>query len=164
MQIETNRLFLRSWVEKDVDDAYCVFGDPQVCFFTGGALSPERMQTFVKARMESQDRAPCIQPLVERSTVVGVAGLQPLAGGPDPEIGWVLAKKAWGKGYATEIGDAVLKHALLVLGLARILATIDKRNSRSVLVANRLGMRFERILQIHKRDMLLYEARLQPGA
>ncbi len=162
MEIETDRLLLRPWVESDVSGAYGFFGDPEVCFYTGGAMSPERMRTFVTARMESQDRVLCLQPLVEKLTgsIVGAAGLQPLVGGPEIEIGWLLALDSWGKGYATEAGRAVLELGLHGLGLRRVVATIDPRNVRSVKVANRLGMRFERIMRVYKRDMLLYEAHL----
>jgi RimJ/RimL family protein N-acetyltransferase len=161
MLIETDRLLLRPWREEDVSGVKAVYCDPEVRRFTGGALASEKMADYVQRLIEADARGDLrLLPLVEKNTgaIVGSCGLQPLEGGPEVEIGWMLARDAWGNGYATEMSLAVLRYGLDELGLGRIYATIDQRNARSVAVVNRLGMWFEKVARIYKRDMLLYSA------
>jgi RimJ/RimL family protein N-acetyltransferase len=56
------------------------------------------------------------------------------------EIGWHLHPDAWGRGVATEAGQAVLAHAF-ASGLGHIVAVIYPDNAASQRVAHRLGMR-----------------------
>jgi len=60
----------------------------------------------------------------------------------DVEIGWRVAKHAWGNGYATEAASAMLRHAFRNVGLKRVIATIDPGNDRSFRVAEKTGMVF----------------------
>ena len=67
--------------------------------------------------------------------------LMPLdAVGPDTEIGWRLRRDAWGAGFATEAARAVLEHAFTALGLAEVVADIHPENTRSVRVAEKIGL------------------------
>ena len=159
--IETERLIVRPWVEGDEEGAKAVYCDPEVRFFTGGIHPPETMDEFVRQRIEHHARGELrLLPLIEKSSgdIVGSCGFQPFDGGPEIEIGWMLARAWWGKGYATEMSRAVLKYGLEEMKLARILASIDPRNIRSIAVVNRLGMRYWRMLHVYGRDMLMYQA------
>ena len=60
--------------------------------------------------------------------------------GPEIEIGWRLVRSAWGRGYATEAAQPVLRHALDGLHLQQVIADIDPRNGASAAVARKLGM------------------------
>ncbi|MEU8898886.1 GNAT family N-acetyltransferase [Nocardia sp. NPDC048505] len=59
------------------------------------------------------------------------------------ELGYVLHPDAGGHGYATEAAHAVLRLGFEELGLHRIVARLDERNTASAAVARRLGMRQE---------------------
>ncbi len=59
---------------------------------------------------------------------------------PCVEIGWRLARAAWGYGYATEAARACLEHAFGVLALPEVLAFTVPANVRSRAVMRRLGM------------------------
>jgi RimJ/RimL family protein N-acetyltransferase len=85
----------------------------------------------------------CMGAMVEKSTdrVIGVAGTQPL--GKDFEIGWWLARDVWGRGYATEAGDAAMRHVLETMAFSRAVAIIDPGNQPSIAVASRLGMNYD---------------------
>jgi RimJ/RimL family protein N-acetyltransferase len=63
------------------------------------------------------------------------------------EVGWRLRRDAWGRGYATEGGAAAIEAAFAAMPLERIVALIDPENSRSVAVAGRLGMQWDRRLR-----------------
>ena len=56
------------------------------------------------------------------------------------EIGWRLARWAWGNGYATEAARAVVAYGFETLGLHEILAIAALGNERSHAVMRRLGM------------------------
>ncbi len=59
---------------------------------------------------------------------------------PCVEIGWRLAAKHWGQGYATEAASVVLDHAFGPLGLEQVVSFTVPANRRSRHVMERLGM------------------------
>jgi ribosomal-protein-alanine N-acetyltransferase len=69
------------------------------------------------------------------------------------EIGWVFHPEHHGQGYATEAARAVLRLAFETLGLHRVVADCDPRNTASYRVMEKLGMRREahhvNCVQIH---------------
>jgi RimJ/RimL family protein N-acetyltransferase len=60
---------------------------------------------------------------------------------PAVEVGWRLARPAWGRGLATEGARASLEHAFGPLALHSVISIIDPENQRSIRVAEKLGMR-----------------------
>ena len=70
---------------------------------------------------------------------MGEAGLQVLEAGPDVELGYTLARAAWGRGYATEAARAVLRWGFAGLRLPRVVAVADPANAASLHVLDKLG-------------------------
>ena len=62
-------------------------------------------------------------------------------GWPGDEIGWTLARGAWGNGYATEAATAATDWSFANLGWPRIIHCIAPDNAASQAVARRLGSR-----------------------
>lgn len=60
-------------------------------------------------------------------------------GWPGPEVGWGIARSAWGKGYATEGAIAAMDFAFERLGWTEAIHSIDADNTASQGVARRLG-------------------------
>jgi RimJ/RimL family protein N-acetyltransferase len=60
---------------------------------------------------------------------------------PAVEVGWRLAPDWWGRGLATEAARASIDFGFERLGLRSIVSIIDERNTRSLRLAERLGMR-----------------------
>ena len=60
---------------------------------------------------------------------------------PCTEVGWRLARDAWGHGYATEAARAAVAFGFGELGLAEIVSYTTVANARSIAVMERLGMR-----------------------
>lgn len=83
---------------------------------------------------------------VEKSsgTIVGHMGFLNPEGGRGFELGWILARDAWGKGYASEGTRALVDYAFGPLGQSHIVCVINQHNARSLAVAERLGARLER--------------------
>ena len=62
------------------------------------------------------------------------------------EIGWRLARRAWGRGLATEGAIAARDHAFTVVGLQELISIIHPENARSQRVAEKLGMTMEELI------------------
>ncbi len=58
----------------------------------------------------------------------------------DVEVGWRLARTAWGRGYATEAASAALRHGFDELGLNEVVSLTATTNTRSERVMQRIGM------------------------
>jgi ribosomal-protein-alanine N-acetyltransferase len=71
---------------------------------------------------------------------IGFVGLNEPGFMPGVEIGWRLKREAWGHGYATEAGRAVLAYAFDDIGLDEVISFTSTTNFRSQQVMQRLGM------------------------
>jgi len=60
------------------------------------------------------------------------------------EIGWMITRSAWGRGYATEAGSAICDEAFERLELESIVAVHHPENAASGRIMEKLGMAFER--------------------
>ena len=63
------------------------------------------------------------------------------------QVGYILDASAWGQGFAAEAVDALLRHGFDVLGLNRVEADIDPRNTASARLLQRLGFTREELLR-----------------
>ena len=81
----------------------------------------------------------------ERATqaVIGIAGMKRPEQGEHVEVGWIIEPSAWGRGYATEIAQAVIKYAFERVGASRAMAQISPGNMSSIAVALKLGMQLD---------------------
>jgi [ribosomal protein S5]-alanine N-acetyltransferase len=114
--LSTNRLFVRTWEESDFNYARRLWGDPDVMTFLGGPLSDEKVREKMRAEMACQEKHGVqYWPFFEKDTdeFVGCCGLRPWVYSPPEghEIGFHLVKDKWGQGYASEVAEAVVKHA-----------------------------------------------------
>ncbi len=145
---ETERLRLRQWTPVDRDPFAALNADPRVMEFLPAPLS----------RAESDAMADRCQSLIEErgwgfwavelkstSEFIGFVGLHTpsaeLPFCPCVEVGWRLAFRHWGKGYASEAASAALRVGFDLLGLKEIVSFATVGNLRSRAVMERLGMR-----------------------
>jgi RimJ/RimL family protein N-acetyltransferase len=80
---------------------------------------------------------------------VGDCGLVPkeIEGVSEVDLVYVLVPRAWGKGYATEIGSALLRFAMEELGRRRVVCVIDPKNDASQRVAGKLGFHRQTLIK-----------------
>jgi RimJ/RimL family protein N-acetyltransferase len=71
--------------------------------------------------------------------LIGRAGFINPEGWPGLELGWLLARDAWGEGYATEASRAALESGRSRFGAQELISLIRPANLRSIAVAERLG-------------------------
>ena len=145
--IETPRLVLRQWREDDLAPFAALNRDPEVMRFFEEPLSRERSDAWalaIAAVIDEQGWG--LWALERRDTTefIGFTGLQvprpPLPFMPCVEVGWRLARSAWGHGFATEAGRASLAHAFGPLHLDEVVSMTAVPNTPSSRVMERLGM------------------------
>ncbi|MEP6808600.1 MAG: GNAT family N-acetyltransferase [Chthoniobacterales bacterium] len=79
---------------------------------------------------------------------VGTCGLLKRPTMEDVDIGYAFLSEFWGKGYAFEAAVAVMDYGRNVLGLPKIVALTSPQNESSIKLLEKLGMRFERLIQV----------------
>jgi [ribosomal protein S5]-alanine N-acetyltransferase len=145
----TPRLIVRTTLEPDIGQLHeKVFSDVDVTrfVFSGRTFSREDSAKFIRERFNFSGDDVGLSTLVERATgeVIGFCGLRLciVLAANDLELSFVLARNAWGKGYASEIGQAQIDFGLGHLGRKRLLALAHPANTRSINVIVKLGMRY----------------------
>ena len=84
----------------------------------------------------------------DTSQPVGLAGLVKRDGLDDPDIGYAFVERSWGRGFAQEAAAAVLRHARETLGIEKLAAITTPGNKASMAVLEKIGMKFERLIQL----------------
>ncbi|MEU3710698.1 GNAT family N-acetyltransferase [Streptomyces catenulae] len=146
-RLHTARLLLREWQESDLAPWAAMNADPEVRRHLGAPLTRAQSDASVaRFRAEFAERGYGWWAVAERASgaFLGFAGFDRVEEGSLPchgvEVGWRLARHAWGHGYATEAGRACLDFGFTTLGLSEILALTTATNTRSRAVMERLGM------------------------
>lgn len=141
---------LRHFHMLDREPMYRVFGDAEVMRFGDGAQTREWVDAWLRTCLERYYQTWGFGPyaVVEKHSqgVIGYCGLfyfPDVNGQPEVEIGYRLARSAWGRGFATEAALAVRDYAFQTLGMKRLIALIDPSNLASVRVAEKIGMHYE---------------------
>ena len=143
----TGRLVLRRWQDADLEPMLALSTDPEVMrFFPRPMTAPEvqRLAASNNRLLDAGRPGLCAVARRDDHRFLGFVGLAvPRFEAhfmPCVEIGWRLARDAWGHGYATEAGVVVLDHAFTDLGLTEVVSftTVENEPSRSVM--RRLGM------------------------
>jgi [ribosomal protein S5]-alanine N-acetyltransferase len=156
--LTTPRLILRAAVEEDISILQnLILGDGDVMrfAFSGAPMAGDSAEDFIRRSFTFGGSLTGIAVLTEKPTgeVIGFAGLSPCdaLGADDFEIGFVLARRAWGRGIATEIGEAQLAFGFEQLKCGRLLGLVDPRNAPSVHALEKLGLRYLETIADPKR-------------
>lgn len=162
--LETERLLLRAWRADDVGAYARIIRHPEALRHWGaGALYRAKRAAAALIAAVSDIEARRALLAMERhwqrhgfgswaveekdsGALIGSIGLTQLeawtADQASVEVGWLLARSAWGRGFAQEAGRASLGYAFHQLGLSRVVLVSAAANARSERTAQRLGMTF----------------------
>lgn len=143
--IRTDRLVLREWREADRDPWAALNADPEVMRYFPSTYDRERSNTtFAAISAQLADRGWGLWALDHEGEFIGFTGLAvprftaPFT--PAVEVGWRLAREAWGHGFATEAAQSVLAYAFEELELDEVVSFTSAVNDRSRRVMERIGM------------------------
>jgi RimJ/RimL family protein N-acetyltransferase len=160
ISLETERLCLRSFAESDLDEYARICADPEVMRYLGG-------KTF--SRYEAWNHMAAILghwrlrgygmwAVQEKSSgaLLGRIGFYNPEGWPGFELGWVLGRSYWGRGFATEGARAALEYGLSVLRQPHVISLIRPENKASIRVAERLGESLEGKTPLLGNEVFVY--------
>jgi RimJ/RimL family protein N-acetyltransferase len=143
--LRTDRLTLRGFEAADVDQFTEMWADPMVTEYLGGPIGAVEAWRRLAVHighwvLEGYGRWAITEQRDGR--LVGWSGVLRVEAYPQPEVGWVLRRDCWGRGYATEAAAAALRWAVQDRGLANLISVIHPDNQASIAVAQRLGARY----------------------
>ncbi len=149
--LETNRLILRHFVIEDLDNLFALYSDPEIRkYFPDGVKNyedtKEELEWFLNGHPEHSELGLWATVHKETGKFIGRCGLLPweIDGKLEIEVGYLLDKKFWHQGLATEAATGILAYAFSNLNLARIICLMHPNNIASQKVAERIGMTLER--------------------
>jgi RimJ/RimL family protein N-acetyltransferase len=140
--LETDRLLLRPLTMADLDEFVKMHDAPEVSRTMGHYTAHDAAARIERNEREWREYGYGLMSVVERATgrFVGRSGLKYWRQFDETEVGWVLHPVFWGRGLATEAARACLEWGFQSLAVPYITAMIVPDNTRSLRVAERLGM------------------------
>jgi RimJ/RimL family protein N-acetyltransferase len=141
------RLGFRTWTLADLPAMAAINADPEVMTYFPGVQSEEDTLAFI-GRMQAQYGAKgfCYFAVerLDNGAFIGFTGLAVPGFAADfmpcIDIGWRLARKEWGQGFATEAATCCLDFAFEHLGINEVYAMAPAVNTRSEQVMKNIGM------------------------
>jgi len=158
--LETGRLRLRPFENDDWRALHEYFSDEECTRYTFRRALTEAATWRAMAGMAGHWLLRGYGPYAveEKSTgmVLGTVGPWYPLEWPEPEIKWALARRHWGKGYASEAVRAVQRMAHQHLPQLRLISLIDSRNEASIRLALAVGATLEREMEFAGGPFHLY--------
>lgn len=147
MQIQTERLILREWKDSDIPIFIAMNRDLEVMKFFPNLLSEDESQALVanfRNHFSENGFGFFAVELKKTQEFIGFVGIAKVNFEahftPAVEIGWRLSSQNFGKGYATEAAQEVLKFAFEELSMKEIVAFTIPENLPSQNVMKKIGM------------------------
>ncbi|RDJ11112.1 GNAT family N-acetyltransferase [Rhizobium grahamii] len=149
--LATDRLLLRNWTDDDRPLFHEINSDPEVMEFFAfrrDRVEADLMLDTIRDSIAKTGLGFYAIALKETDEPIGFCGLwrpklEPFLPAGTIEVGWRLAKRYWGNGYATEAGMAALRHGFTEFDPSEIVSFAVTDNHRSTAVMQRLGLHHE---------------------
>jgi RimJ/RimL family protein N-acetyltransferase len=162
MTRETERLFLRPPIVSDIDPFVEIHEDPDVVRYLSGIgqstgrVAAWRLLALLIGHWSLRGYGQWT--VIEKSTgqLVGRVGLWNPEGWPGLELGWVIRRSHWDRGFATEAARAAVAFAFDDVGADRIISMIQPDNPRSIRVALKIGETFAEARHFNGQDLHVY--------
>jgi RimJ/RimL family protein N-acetyltransferase len=151
----TKRLLLRPFKMTDAPMVKKMVGNKAIAATTASIPHPYHegaAQEWINTQRESfQNNTSVTFAITLRSNqqLIGSIGLKIDNDSQRAELGYLIAKKFWNKGYCTEAANVVLKYAFIKKGLNRVYAHHFTDNPASGAVMRKIGMTYEGTLRKH---------------
>lgn len=159
--LTTDRLTLRGFEARDLDAYAAMCADAEVMRWIGDGGPVDRAAAWRQMALFLGHwplRGFGMWALEERASgrLVGRAGYLQPEGWPGVELGWLLARDAWGQGLATEACRAALAQRP-AFGIERLISLVRPDNVRSAAVARRLGATLARTVEFLGAPVQVWE-------
>lgn len=163
--LETERLILRTWAINDAQKLFEICGDADVMKYLGTGKPYETIEQadeFLRwAENYQTENGFCRWAVLlkENQEIIGSCGFARPHGTEEIELGYLLAKKFWGKGLATEAASACLHYGFERLRFNEVIAITDLENVTSQKVLEKIGFTKRGIEKIDCEDNVIYLAK-----
>ena len=160
--VETERLIIRHLVPADLDDLARIQSDPEVMhYFATGVRALDQTAADIARCQSLQDEygySLWATILKQNGQFLGRCGLLPqeINGQREVEIAYLIARSHWGQGLATEAATAIRDLGAQAFHITRFVSIIHTQNVASRRVAEKVGMRRERLIQFLDMKCWLY--------
>jgi RimJ/RimL family protein N-acetyltransferase len=158
---ETERLVLRMYRLSDFEDHYKLSADPDVMRYLIGGQPLSRFEAwrhmaYLVGHWELLGYGHYAVEEKASGRFIGRIGFTNPEGWPGFEIGWTLAPEFQGKGFATEGARFLLQYAFNEMDRDHVISVIHRDNKPSIRVAERLGEKFEREMEVAGMPAMIY--------
>jgi len=163
--LETSRLILRAWTLEDAPKLFEICSDAKVMKYLGTGKpyeTVEQADDFLHWAVKYQEENGfCRWAVLKKETkeIVGSCGFARPHGTEEIELGYLLARKFWGKGLATEAAAACLKYGFEELKFKEVIAMTDLENVASQKVLEKIGFMKRGIESFNNEETLVYLAK-----
>lgn len=147
----------------DLDALFALYSDAETRrYFPEGTLTyeetKEELEWFLNGHPSHPELGLWATIYRETGEFIGRCGLLPwtIDDRHEVEVAYLLDKKFWGRGLATEAAQALVQYGFEQLQLSRLICLIDRENEASIRVATKIGMTFEKEGKDEKGPFLLY--------
>jgi RimJ/RimL family protein N-acetyltransferase len=159
--LTTARLRLRGLCGSDYEDYAALYADPETLRFGGDGKTWDRARSwrhmaFAVGHWKLKGVGTWVAEEKATGAFLGMIGFWEPETWPGLELGWHLAPRHWGRGFASEGARAALDQAFLVWRRERVMSLVDAANVRSIRVAERVGERLEGPIDHFGQQMLAY--------
>lgn len=149
--LETERTILRRLEPSDIDELAKLYADEDVRrYFPEGTLTREEtweeLEWFLDGHPERPELGLWAVIHKPDGKFIGRCGLLPwtIEDQPEVEVAYMIGRRYWRRGFASECARALVRHGFETLGLDRLISLIDPLNEASKRTAMSAGLRFER--------------------
>jgi RimJ/RimL family protein N-acetyltransferase len=161
--LATERLNLRQMTTRDVSNLVQIFSDPVAMQYYPSTMNEEEAMAWIRRTLHNYHTYGVGFWVVEEKTTgrfLGQCGIIPqeLDGILQMEIAYLLVRREWGHGYATEAAAACKQHGFGTMAFQKLISLIDVQNAPSMRVAERIGMRLEQTINKWGKEVRVYSA------
>ena len=165
--LETERLILRTWTYDDAERLFEICSEAETMLHIGDRKPYETLENALEflnwAIPYQAENGFCRWAVIEKRSgeIIGSCGFARREM-EEVELGYLFAREAWGKGFATEAAKACLQHGYEKIGLTDIIALTDLDHKKSQNVLKKIGFRERGVIKSEDGDDLVFEFRNQP--
>jgi RimJ/RimL family protein N-acetyltransferase len=161
MRIETARLTLRTLGMEDEAELAAVLSDAETMRWYPQPFTREQVRDWIERQIARYPSGCGLLGMVEKQSgrLIGDCGAvwQEVEGRAELEIGYHVNRERWNQGFATEAAKAVIDYAFHELGVDRIVSMIRPENVGSRRVAEKNGLKVDRVVLWRSYDHCVYQ-------
>ena len=158
--LETERLYLREFIDTDGFHFYHLNNDEEVMKYTGNVPfgNVEKANSFIRNYNDYEKNgfgrwAVCLQ---DTNEFLGWCGLKLENEKNEVDLGFRFYREHWNKGYATESAKACVKLGFEKLELLKIVGRAYIENKASIEVLKKCNFKFKKNFMYDNRAAVLY--------